>query len=116
MLKKPKPKPIPEHPLKVKYRRLRLHAEEMLDKERKAKPFYEQFVPEWKRIMHSKGLSNQMCYEMAGVLNPKDKSDYSDFEQSSQKEMSPRFSARKRIQSSITRLSVNIEQKNLRML
>ena len=41
MLKKAKPKPIPEHPLKVKYRRLRLNAEEMLDNERKKKPFYE---------------------------------------------------------------------------
>jgi hypothetical protein len=61
----------PEHPLKVKYKRLQMKAEELLELERKKNPFYEQFVPEWKKITLDKGLNENSFKEIAGVLNIK---------------------------------------------
>ena len=49
----------PEHPLKIKYKRLQKNVDEMMELERKKKPFYEQFVPDWKKISFKKGYNEQ---------------------------------------------------------
>ena len=42
-----------------------------MELERKKKPFYEQFVPDWKKISFKKGYNEQSFKQMAGVMNIK---------------------------------------------